>query len=340
MRRLSRRDFIKLSLAAPAALATGAQGESSASAETHRQPMSKGANMSADSESLVRGYLLHLTHYDPHWCGSKSAEKPFDLDVALEVVDALAAERFNLLAIDCADAVTYSSHPELARHYTVPMARLESLSSAARERGLDVVPKLNFSRSQYHHHNDWMLAPDEPWHKHFDDDAYWKKAFELVDELIAVCQPQQFFHVGMDEDHDRAYTQYIEAIKALYNGLKQRNLRTIIWNDTAIEYPPGLIHAEKSLAAEKAIPKDIVQVLWDYHSVPAAAARRICEEGFELWGAPGAHDRSQAAGFRDVVLSSGGKGLFMTTWSPCVESNRDRLLRTIHQIGPLYRGEA
>lgn len=123
-------------------------------------------------------------------------------------------------------------------------------------------------------------------------------------------------------------------------GLKQRKLRTIIWNDTPIDYAPGLIHAEKSLTAEEAIPRDIVQVIWDYGSVPADAVRRICELGFDLWGAPGARDRDQVTRFRDAVLSHGGKGLFMTTWSPCHKSNHDWLLRTIREMGPLYRGEA
>jgi hypothetical protein len=184
-----------------------------------------------------------------------------------------------------------------------------------------------------------MLGPDEEWHQHFDDDAYWRRAFELIDELIAVCRPQQFFHVGMDEDHDRSYTQYIAAIRRLHSGLKKRKLRTIIWNDTAINYPTGHIHHEKSLTAETEIPRDIVQVLWDYHSIPAEAVRRIREREFELWGAPGAHNPAQTRGFRDAVLRHGGTGLFMTTWSHCHSSNRKWLVNGIREMGPLYRGE-
>ncbi len=288
----------------------------------------------------IRGYLLHLTHYDPHWVSKKAEEKPFDLDVGLEIVAALDREGFNLLAIDCADAVQYRSHPELARQYTAPMKNLETLAAAARDCGLDVMPKLNFSRSYWHHHNDWMLGPDEQWHQHFDDDAYWRKAFELIDELIAVCRPKRLFHVGMDEDHDRSYTQYIAAIKRLHSGLSERDLRVVIWNDTAVSWPTGHIHHEKSLAAEKKIPKDIVHVLWDYGSVPTDAIQRICEQGFELWGAPGFRSPEQVSKFRDTVLRWGGPGLLMTTWSHCNESNRQWLLDSIREVGPIYRGEA
>jgi hypothetical protein len=296
--------------------------------------------MPAAKRLSVRGYLIHLTHYDPRWYQRKRREKPFDLELSLEIVEALAREKFNVLVIDCADGVKYKSHPELARHYSAPRKHLETLASAARERGLEVVPKLNFSRSSIHHHNDWLLGPGEPWHRHFDDAAYWKKAFEVIDELIAVCQPSRFFHVGMDEDHDRSYRQYIEAIRTLRAGLRKRKLRTLIWNDTGIEYASGLIHAEKSLAAEPAIPRDIVQVLWRYHGLPGAAIRRLRKQGFELWGAPGASDPAQVTAFRDAVLRAGGKGLLMTRWTPCRPSNRGTLLRSIRLLGPIYRGEA
>jgi hypothetical protein len=37
--------------------------------------------MSARQRLAVRGYLLHLTHYDPVWYARKSREQPFDLEV-------------------------------------------------------------------------------------------------------------------------------------------------------------------------------------------------------------------------------------------------------------------
>jgi len=287
----------------------------------------------------TRGYLLHLSHYDPHWVRHKAEEQPFDGETGLEIAAALDRAGFNLLAIDCADAVEYESHPELSRHYTIPMKTLETLATAARERGIQVVPKLNFSRSYWHRHNDWMLGPDERWHDHFDDNEYWRKGFELIDELIAVCRPDRFFHVGMDEDHDRTHTQYVAAIERLHSGLKERNLRTIIWNDTAVSTPHGLVHNEKSLAAETEIPKDIVHVLWDYDSVPGDAVRRIRQRDLELWVAPGAGDPMQTRAFRDVALQHGATGMFMTTWSPCNQSTRKRLLEGIERMGGIYRGE-
>src|SRR5262245_32728794 len=108
----------------------------------------------------VRAYLLHLTHYDPSWCKRKARERRFDLEVALDAVNAMAAAGYNTLVVDCEDAVRYRSHPELARPYTVPMRDLAKLARHARRRGLDVVPKLNFSQSQWHRHNHWFRPYD------------------------------------------------------------------------------------------------------------------------------------------------------------------------------------
>src|SRR5262249_24503667 len=98
----------------------------------------------------VRAYLLHLSHYDPEWWKRKAREKRFSLSLALEAVDAMAAAGYNTLVVDCEDAVRYRSHPELARPYTAPMRDLATLARRARKRGLDVVPKINFSQSHFH----------------------------------------------------------------------------------------------------------------------------------------------------------------------------------------------
>jgi hypothetical protein len=94
--------------------------------------------MAARKRLSVRAYLLHLTHYDPMWMRRKARENPFDLAIALEMVQALGEEGFNLLVIDVADAVKYKSHPELAKRYTVPMGHLQKLAGAARKAGLDL----------------------------------------------------------------------------------------------------------------------------------------------------------------------------------------------------------
>lgn len=278
----------------------------------------------------VRGYLIHLTHYDPEWYRLKSREKPLDLDLGLEIIDALAEVGFNLLIIDCADGVKYKSHPELARRYSLPMSCLKKLLNCAEKYGIEVVPKLNFSHSNFHRHNYWF----RPYNKLFDNDEYWRIAFQIINELIRTCQPKRFFHVGMDEDHDRTYSQYVEAIVKLWYGLKQRGLRTLIWNDSSQQANP-LVDVKKSLLAEEKIPRDIVQIVWDYTIIQPKIIRHLADKGFEVWGAPG-WNTQQVLKFKRAIQRYGGKGLIMTTWMPCRPSNRSKMLKLIRDIGPVY----
>ena len=278
----------------------------------------------------IRGYLLHLTHYDPVWCANKEKEKPFDLKVGLELIDAMAEAGLNLLLIDTKDGVRYESHPELARPYTQPMHVLRALVALAAEHGIDVAIKLNFSQSALHRHNDWF----RPHNGLFDSAEYWKLGFEVIDELISVARPARFFHIGMDEDHSRSYRQYIAAIGTLHAGLKKRDLRTVIWNDSACGWPAADIHKEKSLLAEELAPKDVIHVVWDYAGADPKIFRRIRTRGLDVWGAPGGTPELVGK-MRDTLRKCGGTGIVLTRWAPCIRKNRDLLLTQIRTLGPL-----
>jgi hypothetical protein len=287
----------------------------------------------------IRGYLLHITHYDPRWYKAKKRERPFDPASGRRVIDALAAEGFNLLVVDIADGVVYASHPELRKPYSLPMSALRDLARHARDKGLGVVPKLNFSKScGVHHHDEWNLPPGSDWARNFDGERYWARAFELVDEVVDACGPVRFFHIGMDEDHDRSYDQYVKAIKTLRAGLRERKLRTVMWNDSAINYKVGQIHREKAVYAQNRIPRDVIQVLWNYHRVPLKELKAIRERNLELWGAPGSQDTAMACRFRNAVRRLGGRGLLMTRWIPCTERTCKELVASIQTMGPVFRG--
>lgn len=292
----------------------------------------KGRTMKKKDVLPVRAFLLHVTHYDPVWVKRKRREKPMDVALALELVDAMAETGLNTLVVDCADGVKYKTHPELARHYTIAMGAFRRIVSRARKHGIDVVPKLNFARSCIHHHNKWFM----PHTKMFDTEQYWRTAFELIDELIGECGPKRYFHIGMDEDHNRSYSQYVEAIGRLREGLKKRGLRAVMWKD-AQTWADAQIHREKSDFAEDRIPRDVVQVPWCYRETRPEVVKRLCGKGFEVWGAPGG-EPEQVRNWRRDMLRCDGKGLLLTRWIPCRPGNRKQLLGLIRACGPACAG--
>jgi hypothetical protein len=286
----------------------------------------------AEKVLSIRAFLIHLTHYDPVWYVNKGRERPFDLEVASEIVDAMAETDMNMLIIDAADGVKYKSHPELARRYSLPMSHLRRLVQRARKNGIEIVPKLNFAQSGRHHHNEWF----RPYNRLFDNAEYWRLGFELVDELIAECQPERFFHIGMDEDHDRSHRQFAGAICTLAAGLKERGLRAVMWKDSPIIGGAWECHGEKSRAAEKTTPKDVVQVPWGYREASPARVQYLRRKGFEVWGATGGRPELVRE-WRSAVLRHGGTGILLTAWRPCRPRNRKGMVNQIRTYGPLCK---
>jgi len=278
----------------------------------------------------IRAFQLHLTHYDPMWVKRKAVERRFNMKLALEVVDRAAAAGFTHLIVDIEDAVRYASAPQLRRSYSAPMRDLATLAARARARGLDVIPKSNFSQSPLHQHNHWF----RPYHDLFDSPEYFRRAFRIIDEIRRACRPKRFFHIGMDEDHERSHAQYVRAIKALSAGLKRRGLRAVVWNDTAEQWNRAEVYAEKCQAAEARIPRSVVEVVWDYHGVRADVFRRIRRRGFELWVAPGWKEE-QIGRMHAAALRAGARGIVFTLWIPCQPKNRGRFLARIAQMAAL-----
>lgn len=294
--------------------------------------------MDPASPLVFIAFLLHFSHYDPSWFDRKAQELPFNIERGLEVVDALADQGFNTLIIDVADGVVYTSHPELKRHYSVPISSLKAVVDRARQRGLRVIPKLNFSKSARNKHNHWFA----PYNEFPDNDEYFQKAFEIIDEVVRVCRPEKYFHIGMDEDTDRTDDQYVSAVKRFADGLKKRGLTAVMWNDTTHLSGPMFQCVRKALAAEDAVPKDIVQVVWDYGPVrerKAARVKNIVAKGFDVWIAPGWAPES-IAGWRDAALKSGCKGLVMVMWRKIDEKNSQQFLDRIKTLGPVFSGRS
>lgn len=285
----------------------------------------------------VRGFLMHAGHYDPAWCRAKETEAPFDANSAMRVVDAMADAGMNLLVLDCADGVRYRTHPELRRAYSVPMTELRAVAAHARSRGIDVVPKLNFSKSNRNRHDEWMMPHVDPISWTAGLDTYWRVAADTIGELVEALKPSTYFHIGMDEDHCRSLRQYVRDVKILRRLVCSHRLRTVMWNDSCHDAIGSLaqVYAEKIKAAEAELPRDIVHVLWHYSRVFPSAIRRLTQQGFDVWAAPG-KPSEQVRRWRRAIRGNGGTGLLMTHWIKCTPRHEAVLIDLIHRLGPAY----
>ncbi len=284
-----------------------------------------------------RGMLIHVTHIDPAWLPRKDSEGPFDLATALELLPVMASHGMNVLIVDVEDGVVYRSHPEMARHYSVPIEQMRTLADGARGLGIDVIPKLNFSKSGRNFHDMWMKPHWDhvSWLKDIDD--YYRVAADVIAELAEVMEPAEFFHVGMDEDHYRSVEQYVDTIETLRGIVSGLGLRTIVWNDSChhLKTKIAQVHADKCRAAEEHISKDIVHILWDYGQAHREIVERVSGRGFQVWGAPG-QTPEMVAEWRQALEANGGNGMIMSHWIKCDASNKDELVKLLATAGPGY----
>ena len=276
-----------------------------------------------------RAHLVHLTHCgDPRWTRRRWYRKPFDLDATLRIVTELAKMRYKYVIVDVKDAVRFRSHPELARPWTQPMRHYAEIVKLARSLGMGVIPKLNFSKSPPgvpHHHNKWF----RPYDRLPDNDEYFCRAFQLIDELIAVDLPE-YFHIGMDEDFARPLDAYVRCIRTLRKGLKERGVRTMRWVDLEKRWMPREVRT-KNEKAIRLLPKDIVNVIWTYvEPDPYPWVGRLCNEGYTVIGGSGGIGADKVGGkveievarlqavraFTREIVRHNALGMISTTWLP------------------------
>jgi len=279
------------------------------------------------ARDMVRGYLMHLTHYDTVWVKQKHLEKRFDLSLALALVDEMATAGLNTLILDVEDAVLYESHPELRRGYSAPMSDYRELVAHARARGLTVVPKLNFAKG-VDLHNAWMSPYDEiP-----DTKPYFDRAMMLVDELVRDLDIG-YFHIGMDED-DRPADLYLQVILRLRRELKKRRLRTVMWADIGHMWAPP--RHVKTKAVLPKLPKDIVMMPWTYDQQSQRRwLRLLAGMGFDVWGGTGPL-RANIEMWAHDIRKAGGQGLVGTVWKPLNDEHEAPQRQIIRDAGLLF----
>ena len=301
-----------------------------------------GSLQSATAEDLtagkkVSGNLIHITHYDPKWTlnDAKASEQPFDVETAIRIVEEMGALGMNMVIVDIEDGVKYESAPILERHYSAPMDDLVRLAKAARENGVEFVPKLNFSKSSTTVHDHWLapyIGPDYPGVR----DEYFELGFKVIDEILEKCGPINYFHIGMDEDHDRSVRQFVRDIKLLHDYLTKKGVRTVIWNDRLYlnRDVKAEVFAEKFMAATPQLPTDIVHLLWDYDITHEGVIKDLKDQGIDVWVAPGTNE-TNVRNWVEIAKDEGADGMIMSNWIKAHKDNEEFLVESVRTVGPL-----
>jgi hypothetical protein len=286
-----------------------------------------------------RAFLLSLAHdyKAPHKGERRKTIKRFDLDVALSLIRRIAGARFNAVMIDVENAVRYCSHPEIARSHSAPMDDFRRMVRLAKDLNLEVIPKTNFSKSYApkHRHNDWF----EPYHLLADGPEYFRRAGQIVDELIAVAQPR-YYQIGMDEDHARDADAYIAAVMALRAHLLKRNITPIIWIDLEKGYQPKAFQEKMKRAVEELPRERLVLTHWQYYGRTFRSVGELRRKGYLALGGTSLNPRWKRTdanrAFALRAWEQGAAGMVGSCWLPILPETKVAYERAIDASGRAF----
>ncbi|MBR4654925.1 MAG: hypothetical protein IKO72_16330 [Kiritimatiellae bacterium] len=108
------------------------------------------------------------------------------------VTDHAADKGLNMIMIDVGEALIYPSHPELAVKGSWDVDRFRAELARLRSRGLEPIPKLNFSAC----HDTWLGE----YERMVSTPTYYKVCADLIRDVAEVFDHPRFLHIGYDEE--------------------------------------------------------------------------------------------------------------------------------------------
>ena len=182
----------------------------------------------------------------------------FDEGVFDRLTDRMAAKGMNTIVIDLEEALYYPSHPELAVKGTWSVERFRRKLEQLRAKGLEPIPKLNFSTA----HDIWL----KEYHKMVSTPKYYQVVADVIADVIDTFDKPRFFHIGFDEEthrHQRKHSISIVRQGDLWwndflyivKQVEKKGVRAWCWSDK-------IWHSKKEFLDR--MPKSVLQSNWYY----------------------------------------------------------------------------
>ena len=182
----------------------------------------------------------------------------FDEGVFDRLTDRMAAKGLNTIVIDLEEALEYPSHPELAVKGTWSVERFRRKLTQLRAKGLEPIPKLNFSTA----HDIWL----KEYHKMVSTPKYYQVVADVVADVIETFDRPRYFHIGFDEETAGHMSKHSIAIVRqgdlwwhdflfIVNEIEKRGVRAWCWSDK-------IWHSKGEFLNR--MPKSVLQSNWYY----------------------------------------------------------------------------
>lgn len=205
-----------------------------------------------DASAPPRGLYLEKDYRD---------ENRIDLKIWDETLDFLSEHKFNTLLVDVGDQVKLDSHPEIAAPNAFSKEFVVDMLDKARAKGLDPIPKLNFSAC----HHTWFRG----YNRMVGSEPYYKAVSDVIAEVCELFGKPRFFHLGLDEEDYDCQVKYNEKVLIrgpglwwhdlyfYFNEVEKNGVRPWMWSDYFWRHKKEFI--------EK-MPKEVLQSNWYYNT--------------------------------------------------------------------------
>ncbi len=203
------------------------------------------------------------------------------------MVDRLGEWGYNTLILELEDKFQFNHHPAIYKPDALSHSQMADFIAACRAKGVEVIPLVQtlghaesvVGEPEYAHLREHEQVVDQ-----YDPLAEASRTLilELIDEVIEVMQPQEFFHMGGDETWTLGKSEkarlvvekigigglYLKHMLPIFEHIHQQGLRPIIWADICLTHPEII----------QDIPPYVVMVDWDYWT------KTDRPEGILVWG--------------------------------------------------------
>jgi len=178
------------------------------------------------------GYNMWFTEYP---------EVPFEDAAWNKIVDKAEETGFNQIVLDLGEGVHYGSHPELAKPGAWTRERVREEVKLLRDRGIELIPKLNFSAT----HHLWLGE----YRRMMGLPKYYEVCRDLIREVSELFDHPRYIHLAMDEEGDTQFFHHMDLVAYRQGELLWHDLRFLcdcvadtgakpwIWADIAFLQP-------------------------------------------------------------------------------------------------------
>ena len=178
------------------------------------------------------------------------------------IIDNAPKARINTIVLDVNDGLEFATHPEIAVKGAWTRKKLRLELDRCHERGLAVIPKLNFSAA----HSHWMGE----YHRMMCTTAYYRVCNDLIKEVYELFGHPEYIHIGMDEEDAKHVANseyavfrqgelYWHDLRFLIDCVADTGAMPWIWSCPLFDNPDEFI--------EHISPKEVVISPWNYNAL-------------------------------------------------------------------------